>query len=450
MDPDLFMSFSIVAFFAVWVALILPIKYDLHLPGEISQLARDLGLRFDPQRGLSGSVDDAVIEIYEKTGDDGTPYAVYRVGIPDKIPHDAFFGSKMDSTQVGARRRRIDDGRFDSKVRVHGEERWLRALLNIETRNCILSLVEKGGWVSKGFACLPVRGKIDCHGVKSWLPVVRSVATELSRPFDPKKRLLQNVRSDPEEGVRQHCLKTLMAHDSNTREADKALEYARADASCHVRFLGATMSGASGETVFIDLLRREEVADELRLGSFEHLLAMKSPDAQGAVLRSGLRVNCPRVQIAAIREVLNIHARARSGRCEESIQLFVDLAPQFLQHGDEALVEEAIGAIQVLAKGHFEPNLVALLDHASEEVVLAALRALKKLGTTASVKDLLPKTEGVLRSWAVKQAARGAIDAIQGRVPAAAAGGLALVEEDCVQGRLSEVKDRGGLSEPSE
>jgi hypothetical protein len=79
------------------------------------------------------------------------------------------------------------------------------------------------------------------------------------------------------------------------------------------------------------------------------------------------------------------------------------------------------------------------------ELRLTAARSLAVRGTVAAVEKLTACSQGVLKSIALKEATRAAINAIQSRAAGRDRGGLSLVSKDD-RGALSVAAERGALS----
>jgi hypothetical protein len=93
-----------------------------------------------------------------------------------------------------------------------------------------------------------------------------------------------------------------------------------------------------------------------------------------------------------------------------------------------------------------ERLLWALLEHRDKDVKLAAVRALERRGTLASVAKLKALTRGFFPDASIHAAAERAVAAIQGRVKDADPGRLSLVEVDDGSGQLSLSASPGRLS----
>jgi hypothetical protein len=98
------------------------------------------------------------------------------------------------------------------------------------------------------------------------------------------------------------------------------------------------------------------------------------------------------------------------------------------------VVVEALGTIGDPAA---EPALITLLNSEDEDTAIAATHALNRFGTVAAVEPLRARIDDVLADRTLKQAARDAIEAIQGRLRGAERGQLGLAEAAGAQGRLS-------------
>lgn len=100
------------------------------------------------------------------------------------------------------------------------------------------------------------------------------------------------------------------------------------------------------------------------------------------------------------------------------------------------------GVARILARAEDELGLVALLA-GTAPVQIAACHALERCGTVHAVEPLLPLGRSILGDGGVKQAARAAVAAIQGRLGPAEHGTLALAEGG---GEVSVAEEAGAVS----
>ncbi|HOS39045.1 MAG TPA: HEAT repeat domain-containing protein [Spirochaetota bacterium] len=110
---------------------------------------------------------------------------------------------------------------------------------------------------------------------------------------------------------------------------------------------------------------------------------------------------------------------------------------------------KALEMLQQLADRRQAPFLAGLLDHADDDILIGAIRALAACGTVKEVERLyrLGQARG---DSTIRTAVREAIDAIQERLGKVDAGWLSLPDDSTLDGALStpEIDRAGGLSDP--
>jgi hypothetical protein len=240
--------------------------------------------------------------------------------------------------------------------------------------------------------------------VASSLGRLEGHARQALAPGGLLRALAENATHDPVPGVRKRNLRHLVERYPSSDETRRAAEGAEGDADPEMRLLAAvSLGGERASGVLLALARDSGVRSDLRVEAVERLRAARHP---------------------AVFEVAR------------------DVAPD----ADAALAQAAARALAELGDARAEPILIQLLGHESLEARSAAAEALGKLGTVRAVEPLLPLTKGLTTSAALKDAARAAVRAIQGRLGVVEAGRVSLTEEEAHAGALSIASEGGEVS----
>lgn len=334
------------------------------------------------------------------------------------LGHDAHgVGLSLRRKDLGAALQRLLGGdiavgspAFDQAISVQGEAALALAVLDAETRHRVAGLlggVLRGERVSAALrdgvleVCLWKRGHgLSARALADVIGGVLDVARRLTAPADLAPRIAENLRGEPEEGVRLQCVLTLarqFPHHPATREA---LLAARLDPSDEVRLQAAIALGNWGREILLDLV--ETAADDSCAARAVQALAGGSqglaPERAEAALRRALADGRGDTARACI-EILGRPARPES----------------------ESLLLEALGS------GDYG-------------ISVAAARALGRAGTASAIGPLraaIPFVGGELGS-----AARQAIAEIRARLTGAEPGQLSLAGGDA--GALSLAGDGPG------
>jgi hypothetical protein len=294
----------------------------------------------------------------------------------------------------------LGDAAFDDVAVLSALDAYSCAALSHGTRQQLVLLLRRGGWVRQG--------RVALDGFWSWRNEAPSLvqqvrwlsklATLLSVPAHAlHERLARNALRDPAPAVRLHNLRFLVAAETRTPPALLA-STARAllaDVHAPVRLLAAQQLGAEGVPALRSLLAPGTAADATctTLATLPRELAR---DLHESVLRC-------------------ITSEHESVRAEAATLL-----------GTWALPEA-------------EPALLALLADVAPRVQQAAAQALGVLGSVAAVEHLLPLTQTVLDSQ-LRAAARAAVGSIQSRLGNVDAGRISLVEERSLAGAVALVE----------
>lgn len=305
---------------------------------------------------------------------------------------------------------------FDRDIHVQGAVPLLLALLDAGTRRKVSRMMQGLVALGKGETgeAVAVEARLRDGLLEVWvkddsaaaaqlggvLAGVLEVAWRLVAPDDVPRRLAENLRSEPEAGVRLHILRVLQRELPEHPATLDSLLAALEDPSDVVRLQAALALGEAGRGTLLALVASETTADSC---------------AARAVAALGGRLPAEQAEAAL--------GRALARRQLETAQACMEeLAPRW-GVGSEGLL------LQALASG--EPALI-----------LAAVRALSQVGTAAAVGPLLPLAQP--RRGELAAAARQAIASIQSRLTGAGPGQLSLAAGGA--GALSLAREAGAVS----
>jgi hypothetical protein len=303
---------------------------------------------------------------------------------------------------------------FDGAVFVEGLPLVLHALLDGDTRKGVMNALG-GRVVARGpTRYVDMKVEILDGELHADFPVVVSMLQEpqevtlrsllelshrLREPEHLLVRLANNVRSDPEPGVRRACLRVLHLEAAAATETQEVLTTsAREDADVEVRLEAATLLGEGGTAILAALATDASVEDSVSARAIERLDARIGLDPARRILEEAVSGGRRLTAIASAR---------------------------------------ALGAI---GSADAEPALLAALADEAPALQAAAADALARVGTTLAVLPLRRLEASV--SGSLQKAAREAIVRIQARREGAGPGQLAL--SGTPQGHVSLADDARG------
>ncbi len=328
---------------------------------------------------------------------------------------------------AGEREIQIGSPSFDAELFIQGETALVLALLDAETRAALARLV--GGRVETTVgSTIAVRaslseGTLDVgvEDARLWgseqlasevITAAVGVARRLAVPRDLAARIAENLRSEPEPGVRLECLATLARDFRDHPATREALLAARGDADLEVRLRAGIALGPSGRDVLLAIAGDDAAPDETAARAVAALAPELAADQAAAMLGDALRKRRP----ASARECMR--ALARGGGPQVVPTLARVLA---VERGELAVA--AASALGSTGSVEAESCLVSALDNPAAEVRAAAVQALGRVGTTAAVAPLKDVEE---RDRSCRVVARQAIAEIQSRLAGAGPGQLSL------------------------
>ncbi len=286
---------------------------------------------------------------------------------------------------------RIGAPELDDRVALQGPMTHALAVLDAETRHRVARLLEGAAGDEEVQAAL-ADGKLEvwfqdhlpAHRLARVIGAALDVARRLAPPADFAGRIAENLRTEPEPGVRLQAVRSLARELPAHPATRPALLAARLDPSEEVRLEAAVALGEWGHEILRDLA--ENAGDE-HGGRAVRALAESpgglDPEDAAALLQSALAAGRGKTSRACL-DVLGRHGRAES-----------------------------------------EPVLLEALASPLPEVATAAAWALGRAGTVAAVAPLREAAEGVLGPE-LDRTVREAIAAIQARLTGAERGQLSV------------------------
>lgn len=355
-------------------------------------IAERLGLGRAGEDYMSGTLDGSIVEASIYTEGSGKNRRTYtRVTASGNLPDDVQLSREGFFSTVFGDDIKTGDRDFDSEVRVRGEPGAALALLDGPMRKLVKQAVGAGWVFAAGKWSYTVQKTLGAelepllHNGASLASTVRDAATAIPQ------RLAERVRGDANPDVRRIALELLTTRYSTTKATETAARSALWDAGPKVRLLAARHLGEAA--VLANLTSNRAIPEATRAQALEAL------------------------------EQHNKHPEARAA--------IASLVDELSQGGlPQSLAEPLAYTLEHYPEPRAEAVLVNLLESPSDEVRVAAIRTLGKIGTVEAVPALVPLRDRFL-AFASLQAseAKDAILAIQARAGRAEAGALALSEE---------------------
>jgi HEAT repeat protein len=325
----------------------------------------------------------------------------------------------------------IGDPAFDQTFIVEGPLRLIGGLLDAEARRLLLDLNNQSRVV---IAHSELRAEIFDHQLSSVLPLLLELGRRFAQKTDIVHCLAENLRRDPEAGVRLNNLLALVRECAWGPKTEETLRAACSDPSPQVRLHAAKELGGEGRSVLLALAESTEdddcSAEALRLVGTELPLERTQAILDRALAELNLET------ARACLEVLG-----RSGTAAA-----VDALARFMVRDSSELACAAALALGATGNAAAEPPLIQALEGERSDLRVAAAKALGLVGSAAAVQPLKEAVKGF--SWieaALIQATRQAIAEIQSRLPGATPGELSLAEAETGQLSLAQA-EAGELS----
>ena len=342
---------------------------------------------------------------------------------------------------VGEREIELGDAAFDAELYVQGSAPLARAVLAAKTRRMVTQLL-RGQIPAGGGGSVAARVSLAGDALRAELQqrvfappserlpevlaTLLAVARSLTAPPDIARRVADNLRTEPEAGVRLQNLLLLLREFGDRPATRESLLAVRADASADVRLRAGIALGEEGRDVLLDLAGGDDANDSGAAGAV-------------AALAEGLpRERCEEILLRALRARRLATARAcieRLGRGGDPATVATLTRVLALESGELAVA--AAHALGGLGQSAAQPALVGALASGAPALRTAAAAALGRIGDVDAVLPLRTAAASSSADGALKRATRQAVAEIQSRLAGAAPGQLSLVPEAGEAGRLS-------------
>ncbi len=367
----------------------------------------------------------------------------------DDLPRDLIFeregmGATFKKVFVGEDYA-LGDGHFDASIVARGRPQELVSRLDVAARNALLVGVgQMGMTVKEGTVTFTKAGLI--RDPTKLLAIARQVVG-LGRALSAggrtaPQRLFSTASTDPVPAVRQQAARFLWRGYPGSPQAQQLAATALDSEDPGMRLLGAQRIGDADPRagrVLLALVADGGVANGVRA------------EAVATLTASQLRAT------GVIAELVAVFRRAHSGLLVELLEALrrVSVAPPLdqLARRISSVDPEGRAAIATSAALHgaaATAMLVRSLDDDDTQVQIAAARALRGCGDLSAVEPLLPLTKGLFTNGTLKEACRGAVEAIQSRAGGGGSGGLTVVAEGAgAAGALSAMRQAAATGELS-
>lgn len=361
-----------------------------------AEIAGRLGLSVVSEDHLDGNIEGshAEVDTYSTgSGKNRRSYTRVRIngGLPNglKLEREGFLSSFSEDIKTG-------DRLFDAAVRIRGDADLALAMFDAKTRTAVMGAVDTGWtfadatwtWTTGGYAGAEIEAV-----VQRGLVMARDMR---ERGNASASKLVERVKNDPDPGARKRCLEYLIERHPRSRELEIALEAGRLDLDSEVRIIAATK--LADIPVLAGLASQRDLLVKVRAEALRETLA---------------KPNEP--EVVALVEALLLELSEGPMSAPLSVALM-----------------EALG---VVPNERAESVLMNRLDAKDDNVQLAAMRSLGKIGTIDAVPVLMPYRDRFLAALSTSaEVAKDAILQIQARAGHAEAGALALAE---VEGGLA-------------
>jgi HEAT repeat protein len=337
----------------------------------------------------------------------------------------------------GEKRPRVltGDDDFDREVSLRGNGAGVFALAGTKARKLLRALVDEGGSLLGGK--LEFDGSHDdAAGIFHSTELLCAVAALLdAASTSGAALLLENVETDALPQVRAGSLRALTALHPKSPKLARGVAAALRDSDPTIQFAAAALAPAeSARPVLVALLADPRLRQDDRAAALQAMLD-----------RFGYQDVQPLISAAwdSPYENLRVLAVQASGEAHDQSGFDRFCALTTSKHLSTCLA--AVATLGQLGDPRAEPVLIGLLDHLSDEVRVAAIRALGCVGTVRAVEPLLALTRGLLHGE-VRAAARAAVVLVQARLGETEAGLVSLAQVSEHEGAVSVAPGGGEVS----
>jgi len=444
-------------------------KLSVQTRAAWSQAAGQLGMTFTPATtfktgiiaGTSHGFNVKIDTFSRSSGNNSsttyTRYVVSGGGIPNSlgVKGQGFFSGLRRA--FGGQDIEVGDPAFDSAAIVTGPESLALAVLDDRTRGLLSGILNSLGMrVSEGKVYLERTGVQRDPSqiiaiIQSMLRVAEGVSTNRGSVAD---LLAQNALSDRVAEVRERNLHQLTARNPTHAQTEHTLRTIL-DAPPPRNATGVNLvmnrmrlhaasrlGGAASVAELTRIALDSDLPEQVRAEAVDSL-GRRSQQTEGIAesLKPLLATALPELTRSVVRAL----GRLGSGLGSELIPV-ASLVDMLANAPDDLAVEVATALGKARAVVAVDA-LVAQLDRDDVPAQVAAANALGQIGDLRAVERLLDLTRGVLRSPALKDAARTAVAAIQEGAKGGGVGQLSVIEPAEGQGGLSVAHDaEGGMA----
>lgn len=326
---------------------------------------------------------------------------------------------------------------FGHDFNVLGDEAIAAALLDGD----LLAVMGRGDelWVEDGRVTFESPFLVERdprRGVLSLARMAKRLIELLSKRVQLSELLEENLRSDPDPGVRARAVAMLLS--AGGPRAD-ILEPALEDGDPEVRLAAARHMGEAGFDVIAEIVNTEILHETTQHRALRYLVRSFPLDRIAPILVRALNGGSEQIQATAIQLV--------SESCPSLAKDLPQVKP--VSYFNAARLAEALGASG--APGA-EQALIQLLYHRPDrgrlldlDMRIAIADALGRVGSVAAIRHLYPYTVPPIHDDGLRIAAETAIEIIRGRSEGGAGGALSLFETED-DGKLSVTREPGSLS----
>ena len=355
--------------------------------------------------------------------------------------------------------------RLDDELYLGGDEPDILAIMDVHTRMTIARGVAHGAIIEAGQVLFIVPG-LESND-KKFRAMVRT-CIDMANAIDgdgasDKERLARSAREDPDPAFRARSFVALADTWPNHNETrETALALLHGDNVPEMRLAGArhlvlrANARGSGSTLWVSQAK-VRASNELAEDSSHAIEALIALCDDSLSIADTHRAEAVRVLGQHKGAVPELEARIRTwvipgevpsdelvSACldvaqRKGIALPYDEVGKYTAGGIGVQIALA-GALEFVDDDRVESALLGLLIDSDDAVAIAAANTLGRIGGTTAVHPLMQRSEGLLKSSDLKDAARSAIALIQGRVEGASQGGLS-VAEHVEGGELSRVDE---------
>lgn len=330
----------------------------------------------------------------------------------------------------------VGDEAFDRKAYVEGPNQLSAvSYLNTHVQRCLLKLFDtyhqvtlEDGYVTLSIASMYIP-PVQIYNV---LDDCKALAGALLLGGKrPVQRMVYHINHDPEPHYRSKCLALLCEHMSGEPEVTEACLEALKNDMVEVRLVASQFAPKEeGFPVVLQVANDTQETPHIRkvamlLLSDDHYTER---EALSACFSAALDDDAPEVVAAAVEGLMDLDELPGVDWLQTQL-----VRPDRLSHRDFI---RCLRFFPPTRYPQIEETLCGVLGDEDEELAVAALEVLGKVGTVASLEAVVPMTTGVLRSSDVKQAAREAVASIQSRIKGEA-GGLSVSAQETDEGQLS-------------